>query len=200
MVLSGFESSWLLNEMKVPLCWLFIFNRSGRKKEHLNENDIGHSYGNYFKSAILKVTWYQQYSKFFLSICEAHWQRNLKDILLTVEDFKEMDQHDVPILSWINMKQKLVKVHWKLSVVQKSELVLWRTMHRDISLIIVFFFFSETNLLFRFNLQPLSQYFETFWYFNKFPFNHKWNDERSLLINMIYTSCLLLPKWKFCQC
>ena len=34
----------------------------------------------------------------------------------------------------------------------KSEPVLWRTSHQDISLIIIFFFFSETNLNFKFNL------------------------------------------------
>ena len=39
-------------------------------------------------------------------------------------------------------------------------------------------------------LQPLS-YFETFWCFNKFSFHHKWNDGQLLLINMVYTSCLM---------
>ena len=34
----------------------------------------------------------------------------------------------------------------------KSEPVLWRTSHQDISLIIIFFFFSETNLNFKLDL------------------------------------------------
>ena len=38
--------------------------------------------------------------------------------------------------------------------------------------------------------------FETFGCFSKFFFHCKWNDERLLLINMIYKSCL--SKWKFC--
>ena len=39
--------------------YIFLFRNYG-KKEHLNENDFRHGYGNYFESAILKVTWYQQ--------------------------------------------------------------------------------------------------------------------------------------------
>ena len=31
---------------------------------------------------------------------------------------------------------------------------------------------------------------ETFWYFTKFSFNHKWNNTRLLLMNMVHTSCL----------
>ena len=57
----------------------------------------------------------------------------------------------------------LVKYHgtkmdegaWKLSVVQKSEPVLRRTLHQDIPLII--FFFSQTNLVlieYLFNFLP----------------------------------------------
>ena len=39
--------------------FIFLFRTNG-KKEHLDENDFRHGYGNYFESAILKVTWYQQ--------------------------------------------------------------------------------------------------------------------------------------------
>ena len=38
---------------------IFIFTflfRSNGKKEHLDENDFRNGYGNYFESAILKVT------------------------------------------------------------------------------------------------------------------------------------------------
>ena len=40
------------------------------------------------------------------------------------------------------------------------------------------------------DLQSVSQYFETFRYFTKFSFHHRWNDGRLLLINMVFTSCL----------
>ena len=39
---------------------LFLF-RSNDKKEHLDKNDFRHGYGNYFKSAVLKVTILQSY-------------------------------------------------------------------------------------------------------------------------------------------
>ena len=58
----------------------------------------------------------------------------------------------VIILFWVNiMTQKWAKVPWKLSVAQKSEPVLQRALHQDISLITAFFF-SQTNLVFKFNL------------------------------------------------
>ena len=75
------------------------------------------------------------------------------------------------ILSWINMMTwKLAKAPWKLLVPQKSEPILWRTLHQGISLIIIFFFFSETNLVFKFNLVVIEKfslqlvYLFTFWY------------------------------------
>ena len=42
-----------------------------------------------------------------------------------------------------------------------------------------------------FNLQSFSKYFEALWCFNKFPFHHNGNDAQFLLINMVYTSCLM---------
>ena len=36
--------------------FIFIFFRINGKKEHLNENDFHHGYGNYFEGAISKVT------------------------------------------------------------------------------------------------------------------------------------------------
>ena len=59
----------------------------------------------------------------------------------------------VLILSWVNiMKPKWMKVRGKLSVRQKSEPVLRRTLHQDISRNIAFFFFSRTSLVFIFSL------------------------------------------------
>ena len=57
------------------------------------------------------------------------------------------------ILSWVNiMKPKWMKFREKLSVGQKSESVPPTTLHRDISLITEFFFFTLINLVFKFNL------------------------------------------------
>ena len=74
-------------------------------------------------------------------------------------------------------------------------------------------FFATWNLRFRFllrsknhDMEPQSKwslikswnviynhfhkYFETLWCFTKFSFDHKRNDARLLLINMVYKSCL----------
>ena len=148
------------------LLLLLLFRTNGRK-EHLDENDFRQDYGNYFKSAILKVTWYrlcmfkvrsQHLRDTFTAAFETH---------LVVQDFTEIDQHTcslftthihlhtftryiysgiwkapcswrfygnrstyVLIIFWVNiMNRKWVKVPGKLSVVQKYELVLWRTFH-----------------------------------------------------------------------
>ena len=47
----------------------------------MDENDLCYGYGNYFESAVLKVTWFKLCSKFFLNNYEAHWRRHLKDTL-----------------------------------------------------------------------------------------------------------------------
>ena len=39
-------------------------------------------------------------------------------------------------------------------------------------------------------VQPLSEYFETFWCFHKFSFHHKWNYAQLSLINVVYMNCL----------
>ena len=127
------------------LFFAFLF-RSNNKKKHLDENDFRHGYDNYFKSAVLKVTWYQLRSKSFLDNYEAHWQRHLKDTL------------QMKILrTWINIHANsffgkyhemiMTMVPWKLSVAKKSEPVLSRASHQDISLIIVVFA-SRTNLIY----------------------------------------------------
>ena len=48
------------------------------------------------------------------------------------------------------MKRKCAEMSWKLLVAQKSEPVLWRTLHQAFHLLILFFY-SETSLVFKFN-------------------------------------------------
>ena len=58
----------------------------------------------------------------------------------------------VIILFWVNIvTQTWAKVPWELSIAQKSE-PFRRALHQDLSLITAFFFFSQTNLVFTFNL------------------------------------------------
>ena len=85
-----------------------------------------HGCGNYFRSDILKVTWWHLCSKFFLNNYKAHWQQHLKDTLQSTY---------VLIIFWvIIMKWKWVKVPAKLSVAQKYEPVLQRTLDQNNSL------------------------------------------------------------------
>ena len=72
---------------------------------------------------------------------------------LSVENFIWTCINICVCFSWVNiMKRKWAKVPWKLLPAQKSEPVLWETLHQDISLIILFFFYTEINLVFKFNL------------------------------------------------
>ena len=158
--------------------WVFIsiFFRTNGKKEQVDENNLSHGHGNDLKSAILRVTrskWLYCFlkvcSKFFLSNYETHRQRHLKDAL------------QLKILwTWINIRGNslLGKYHetkrkkdlGKLSAVQKSEPVLQRTLRKDISIIIVFLFLSQTSPILKFNLVlikyflPQSINLSTFWY------------------------------------
>ena len=124
----------------------FLF-RSNGKKEHLDENNFHHGYDNYFKSAVLKVTWFQR----SFSAIARHIDNGIWKIFYSWRFYGHGSTYKL-ILSWVNMKWKWVNVPWKLSVAQKSEPILWRTLHQDISLIIVLCFASQTNLVFKFNL------------------------------------------------
>ena len=116
-----------MNGMKAP--WYSVFSflsiylfsccclEATKKKKHLDENDFRVGYGNYFKSVILQIPWYQ------------HWQWHLKDTL------------QLKILqTWINIyinsfldkyhEQRWAKMPWKLLVPQKFEPILWRVCAR----------------------------------------------------------------------
>ena len=49
----------------------------------------------------------------------------------------------------------------------------------------------------KFCRQSFSLHFETIWSLTKFSFDHKWNDARLLLINMLYTSSFMTVFNKF---
>ena len=94
---------------------------------------------------VLKGTWSQLCSTFFLNNYEAHWQRHLRD------------NSRLKILwKWINKmlilsEQKLRKVAEKLSVVQKSKLQ--RTLHQNRRQLTYYrTLLILSNLVFKFNL------------------------------------------------
>ena len=133
MGLPGFEKSQFLNGMKVP--WYSIFSFLFFCSEATITRTLGgerfssrlwHS-ESYLISAVFKVL--NNYRHIDNGIWKDSWR------------YYGHGSTYVLILSWINiMKQKWAKMPWKLLVVQKSEPVIWRTLHQDISLIIIFFF------------------------------------------------------------
>ena len=149
----------------VPYFHFFFLFRTNGRKEHLDENDFGHGYGSYFESAILKVTWYRLCSMFVCNIYEAHWQRHLKSTL------------QLKILQkWINIRTNfsLGKYEMKMGEGVRKTIICTKVRApfvKNISLITVFFFFSQTDLVFNFNLILIEQfspqfiYLLTFWYF-----------------------------------
>ena len=60
--------------------FIFLFRTNG-KKEHLDENNFLHYYGNFFEGAIGKVALSQPCFNFFLNNYDAHSQRHLKNTL-----------------------------------------------------------------------------------------------------------------------
>ena len=102
----------------------FLFRNNGMT-EILNKNNFRHCYGNFFNSAVLKVTWSQLYSKFFLNRYIDH---NIWETLNSWR-FYENGSADMLILSWLNiMKQNLTG---NLSVAQKSQYVLRRSTDQN---------------------------------------------------------------------
>ena len=71
--------------------FIFIFlSRTTGKKEHSNEN-LRHSYCNFFESAVLKVTWSQLRSSFISQQLRGTLARAFARHF-TIEDFTKMDQ------------------------------------------------------------------------------------------------------------
>ena len=107
-----------MHSRKVP--WYSVFSffifllRSNGKNEHLDENHFRHAYGNYFKSAVLKVTWFQLCSK--LSTITRHIDNGISNILYCWRFYGHGSTYML-IFSWVNiMKWKWEKVPWELSV------------------------------------------------------------------------------------
>ena len=126
--------------------FILLFRTKG-KKEHLDENDFRQGYGNYFESATLKATWYQLWSKFFLNNYEWHRQRYLKDTLqlkilqtcISIRPNSFLGKYH---------ETNMGKGSWKIISCTK----IWACFSKNISLITVFFFFPQGNLVLKFSL------------------------------------------------
>ena len=156
------RSSWFwveltseLDEGAVMYCvriFIFLF-RTKFKKDQLDDNNFRQGYGNYFKSAILKPTYHSYAQSSFSTIS---FSRHTDNGIWQTPHSLRFYKHGSPFvltLSWANIhKQKLTKVLEKLSAARKPELTLRKTLDEDILFMIIFFFFSQTSLTFKFNL------------------------------------------------
>ena len=107
-----------------------------------------HGCGNYFRSDILKVTWWHLCSKFFLNNYKAHWQQHLKDTLQSKF-----------LLTWINIRANyFLSNYHEMKMSESSSEIISRTKIRTCSSKNIgpkqftFFFFSQIKLVFKFNL------------------------------------------------
>ena len=123
----------LLNGMKVP--WYCIFSffffflfTTNSKKRTLAWNDFCHGYGNY---CISKVIFWKLLNISYVQSSFWTFLRQIDNVIWKIScscRFYGNGSTYVLILPWLNiMTQKWVKVPGKLSPLQKSESVLWRT-------------------------------------------------------------------------
>ena len=120
----------------------------------MNENKFCHVYGYYFKNAIQKVTWYQLFSKF--STIMRHIAKGIWKAPYSWRFYEQGSTYAL-ILFWISWNENGKDASEVISCT-KIRAFLWRTLHQDISIIIIFFSFSETNLVFKFNLVLLNNF------------------------------------------
>ena len=88
--------------------------------------------------------------------------------------------------------------HWGWNLVFKEPQVYLRTFFRKMKKILAEMRLLLSNLAVKKNInsnrkfcrQSVSKHFVLSWCFSKVSLQHKWNDMRLLLINMVYRSCL----------
>ena len=145
-----------------------IFTICLEPKGYLVVSDFRHCYDNFFKVPFWKV---------LLDNCETHWQQHFEDTLqLKVLRTWIKVRANSFIKAWGNiMEWKSTKVSLKLSLAKKYNPALQRTLHQnnDISLIVIAFFFSQTNLAFKSN-SAFIDILDSFCYslFTFLPFDH----------------------------
>ena len=138
--------------------FIFIFCLEPTVREQLDEDDFRHYHDNFFESTILELDDYSYVQSSFPKIT-IHFDNGSWKTPYTWR-FYRYGSSQVLIHSWVNIfKQTSTKMPEKLSFLQKPEPDLRKTLLADISLIIVYFFFAQINLLFKCNLVFI-------WYFS----------------------------------
>ena len=96
----------------------------------MGESSFRHCYGNLFESVILKVIWSQLYS--FSTIARYIDNSVLKDTLKLKILRKWIKIRATSFIkTWVNIKWKSTKVPWKLSLAEKYDPALQRTLHQS---------------------------------------------------------------------
>ena len=131
--------------MKVPWYSMFLFSFFFCLVPTVKSR---HGCGNYFRSDILKVTSWHLCSKFFLNKYKAHWQRYLKDTLQLKF-----------LLTWINIRANyFLSNYHEMKKSESAREIISRSKIRACSSKNIgpkrftFCFFSQTKLIFKFNL------------------------------------------------
>ena len=136
-----FEQIWLLNSMnamvfRVFILYFFLF-RTNFKKGYLNESYFCHCYDDFFKSAILKVTWKlpgRIYIQSFFSTFTRHFSSCiLKDILqLNILRTWIKIHANSFIKTCVNiMKWKSMKAPLKSSLAKTCDPAFQRTLYQN---------------------------------------------------------------------
>ena len=118
--------------------------------------ELHHRYGNFFKSAVRRVTWSQIYSKSLLNDYEAYQQQHLKRYPVVLKNLRAwiLIRANSFTKTPVNiMKRKPTKVFWNYHF-KVIKYALQRILHQNrwyTSLIAICFFFSHTNLISNYN-------------------------------------------------
>ena len=125
----------------------------------MDESGFLHCYGNFFKNSILKVTWSRLYT--FSKIARYIDNSILKDTLKLkiLRTLIKIGTNSF-IKTWVNIKWKSTRLPWKLSLAEKYDPALERTLHQSR------WYFAYCYMLLIFSNKPslyLTQCLLTYW-------------------------------------
>ena len=147
--------AWRCHDISSFNFYFFVFRTNG-KKEHLDENNFCDGYSNFYESAAVKVSHLMiAMFKVFFSTIRRHIDHGIWETFYSRRFYGNVSTY-VLILPWLTIMQTSwlkclgnYQLHKNLRLYFEEHIT---KIKHDISLIIVWFFFSRTNLVFKFNL------------------------------------------------
>ena len=122
---------------------IFIFCLEPTVRKQLDENDFRHCYVIFWEVLFWNYL-IKPCSKFFRNNYKTLWQQYLKRYI-TVENFTDMGHHS----NWFFLEYISLNKNWLNYLDLHNNPIL---VFEDISLIIVCFFFSQINLVYKFHI------------------------------------------------